>query len=177
LGAFSPDGHWIAFTSKRTADEQRFFSNARPQQPTAEPLTVVINWLAAFQVPDFVDDATRAVRFVRHRAREFGIDGQRLAVAGSSAGGLIALLIAMRAEGGNAASEDAVERVSSRVQVVGCCVSPTDLSNGGGSENIVDVLRQRGAADPSVQFQHVDRKIGARAHARHGSEDRTPDAP
>jgi serine/threonine protein kinase/Tol biopolymer transport system component len=30
-----------------TADGQRFLSNARPQQPTAEPLTVVINWLAA----------------------------------------------------------------------------------------------------------------------------------
>ena len=32
-----------------TADGQRFFSNARPQQPTAEPLTVVINWLAALR--------------------------------------------------------------------------------------------------------------------------------
>ena len=32
-----------------TADGQRFFSNARPQQPTAEQLTVVINWLAALR--------------------------------------------------------------------------------------------------------------------------------
>ena len=32
-----------------TADGQRFLSNARPQQPTAEPLTVVINWLAALR--------------------------------------------------------------------------------------------------------------------------------
>jgi Tol biopolymer transport system component len=30
-----------------TADGQRFFSNARHGQPTAEPLTVVINWLVA----------------------------------------------------------------------------------------------------------------------------------
>jgi hypothetical protein len=112
----------------------------------------------AFQVPDFVDDATRSVRFVRHRASEFGIDGQRLGVAGSSAGGLIALMIAMRGEGGNAASEDAVERMSSRVQAVGCFFPPTDLSNFGGSENIVDVLRQRGAVDPSFQFHDVDQK-------------------
>jgi Tol biopolymer transport system component len=32
-----------------TADGQRFFANARPQQPTAEPLTVIINWLAALR--------------------------------------------------------------------------------------------------------------------------------
>jgi Tol biopolymer transport system component len=32
-----------------TADGQRFFSNARPQRPTTEPLTVVINWLAALR--------------------------------------------------------------------------------------------------------------------------------
>jgi serine/threonine protein kinase/Tol biopolymer transport system component len=32
-----------------TADGQRFFANARRGQPTAEPLTVVINWLAARQ--------------------------------------------------------------------------------------------------------------------------------
>jgi hypothetical protein len=36
-----------ATTYAVTADGQRFLSNARPQQPTAEPLTVVINWLAA----------------------------------------------------------------------------------------------------------------------------------
>jgi hypothetical protein len=32
-----------------TADGQRFFSNARSQRPATEPLTVVINWLAALR--------------------------------------------------------------------------------------------------------------------------------
>ena len=32
-----------------TADGQRFLSNARGQKPTGEPLTVVINWLAALR--------------------------------------------------------------------------------------------------------------------------------
>jgi dipeptidyl aminopeptidase/acylaminoacyl peptidase len=75
---------------------------------------------------------------------------------------LIALMIAMRGEGGNAASEDAVERLSSRVQVVGCFFPPTDLTHFGGSENIVDVLRQRGAVDPSFQFHDIDQGTGAR---------------
>jgi len=117
----------------------------------------------AFQVHDYVEDARRAVRFVRHRAGEFGIDPQRLGISGSSAGGLIALLIGMRGEDGNPASEDAVERASSRVQAVGCFFAPTDLTNFGDSaENIVDLLRQRGAVDSSFQFYAVDQKTGAR---------------
>lgn len=116
-----------------------------------------------FQVQDYVQDVRRAVRFVRHRAAEFGVDAQRLGIAGSSAGGLIALIVAMRGEDGNAASDDAVERVSSRVQAVGCFFAPTDLTNfGDSSQNIVDLLRQRGTADPSFQFYDVDGKSGAR---------------
>jgi acetyl esterase/lipase len=117
----------------------------------------------AFQVQDYVQDARRAVRFVRHRAGEFGIDARRLAISGSSAGGLIALIVAMQGEDGNPASEDAVERVSSRIQAVGCFFPPTDLTNfGENSESIVDLLRRRGAVDASFQFYDVDRKTGAR---------------
>ena len=39
-------GFGLTSTYAVTTDGQRFFSNARPQQTTAEPLTVMINWLA-----------------------------------------------------------------------------------------------------------------------------------
>jgi acetyl esterase/lipase len=39
---------------------------------------------------------------------------------------------------------------------------PTDITNFGGSENIAEVLRQRGAIDPSFLFHDVDQKTGAR---------------
>ena len=49
-----------------------------------------------FNVQDQLSDVRRAVRFIRHRAAEFGIDGQRLGISGSSAGGLLALVVAMQ---------------------------------------------------------------------------------
>jgi acetyl esterase/lipase len=158
---------WVVSSSGKSSREQTlqpsFERRISPLLTHGYTIFAVIHGSSpAFQVPDFVDDATRSVRFIRHRASQFGIDGERLGVAGSSAGGLIALMIAMRGEDGNPASEDAVERVSSRVQAVGCFFPPTDLINFGGSENIVDVLRQRGAVDPSFQFFDVDRETGAR---------------
>jgi dipeptidyl aminopeptidase/acylaminoacyl peptidase len=116
-----------------------------------------------FSVQDHLQDATRAVRFVRHRAGEFGIDANRVGISGSSAGGLIALLIAMRPDEGNPAAEDVVQRVSTRVQAAGCFFPPTDLTRfGDGADNILDLMRQRGAVDPSFQFYDVDQKTGAR---------------
>src|SRR5262245_61821251 len=50
-----------------------------------------------FNVQDMVSDLRRAVRFVRHRAADFGIDGERLGIGGSSSGGLLALVVAMHA--------------------------------------------------------------------------------
>ena len=116
-----------------------------------------------FQVPDYVQDVTRSVRFVRHHASEFGIDGQRLGISGSSSGGSIALIVGMHGDAGNAVAEDAVERVSSRVQAVGSFFAPTDFTNiGDNAESIFDLLRQRGVVDPSFQFHNVDPQTGAR---------------
>jgi acetyl esterase/lipase len=117
----------------------------------------------AFQVPDYVNDVRRAVRFIRSRAGAFGIDAQRLGIAGSSSGGLIALMVAMRGEEGNPASDDPIERVSSRVQAAGCFFPPTDLMNyGDTSVNLFDLMQQRGAVDPAFQFHEFDQKSGAR---------------
>ena len=117
-----------------------------------------------FHVPDYIDDARRAVRFVRHQAAKFGVDGRRLGIAGSSSGGLIALTVAMSAQDGNAAATDPVDRESSRVQAAGIFFPPTDLLNAGEtSQNIVDLMQQQaGKVDPAFQFQDADRKTGAR---------------
>lgn len=117
-----------------------------------------------FQVQDFVQDVRRAVRFVRHSAAARDVDRQRLGIAGSSSGGLIALLVAMDGKDGESASVDDVERESGRVQAVGCFFPPTDLMNfGEASQNVVDLMRQQsGTVDPSFRFYDIDAKTGAR---------------
>ena len=59
-------------------------------------------------------DATRAMRLVRHRAREWGVDPSRIGFMGFSAGGEVAALMETRFDAGNDSSSDPIERVSSR---------------------------------------------------------------
>jgi acetyl esterase/lipase len=160
---------WVVSSNGRSSREQTlqasFERRILPLLKHGYTVFAVIHGSSpAFQLQDYVHDVGRAVRFVRHRATGFSINAERLAIGGSSAGGLIALIIAMRGEDGNSAADDPVERVSSRVQAVGCFFPPTDLTNfGEASENIVDYLRQRsGMVDPSFQFYQVDARTGAR---------------
>lgn len=59
-------------------------------------------------------DAARAMRVVRHRAQEWGVDPKRIGVMGFSAGGEVAALMETRFDKGNDSSTDPIERVSSR---------------------------------------------------------------
>ncbi|HEU5079126.1 MAG TPA: alpha/beta hydrolase [Opitutaceae bacterium] len=59
-------------------------------------------------------DATRAMRLIRSRAKEWGVDPSRLGVMGFSAGGELAALTASRWTLGDAKASDAIERESSR---------------------------------------------------------------
>ncbi len=160
---------WVVSSSGKSSREQTpqpsFERRILPLLQHGYTVFAVIHGSSpAFQVQDYVQDARRAVRFVRHRATELCIDAQRLGIGGSSAGGLVALMIAMSNQDGDGASDDGVERVSSRVQAVGCFFSPTDLMDfGETSENILDFLGRRyGVVDPSFQFYDVDQKSGAR---------------
>jgi len=63
---------------------------------------------------DALADSARAVRTVRSRAAEWGVDPARIGFMGFSAGGELAALIETRFDAGNAAAGDPVERASSR---------------------------------------------------------------
>lgn len=84
-----------------------------------------------FTVPEIVADVKRAVRFIRHHARDYAIDPERIGVTGASAGGHLALMLGTAGTPGDPEALDPVERESSRVRAVACFFPPTDLLNYG----------------------------------------------
>lgn len=90
-------------------------------------------------VMEIIADMHRAVRFVRHHAREYGVDPRRLGVSGGSSGGHLSLMLATRGGPGPRETPDEVDRESSSVQAVAVFFPVTDLLNQGAStENLHD---------------------------------------
>ena len=84
-------------------------------------------------IMDIVEDMHRAVRFVRHHAKEYGIDPQRIGVTGGSAGGHLSLMLAVRGGPGRPEATDPVDRERSAVQAAAIFYPVTDLLNLGKS--------------------------------------------
>jgi acetyl esterase/lipase len=84
-----------------------------------------------FTIPECVADMNRAVRFIRHNAKEHGIDPERVGITGGSAGGHLSLMIGLAGDKGNESARDPVDKASSRVQAVACFFPPTDFLNYG----------------------------------------------
>lgn len=93
--------------------------------------TVVHGSQPKFTIPECVADMNRALRFIRSRAKEYGIDPERIGITGGSAGGHLSLMIGAAGTTGDPKAKDPVDRVSSRVQAVGCYYPPTDFLNYG----------------------------------------------
>jgi acetyl esterase/lipase len=64
--------------------------------------------------PAMMEDAQRALRYVRSHAREFGIAPDRIGIWGFSAGGHLASTAATHFDAGNPSATDAIEGASSR---------------------------------------------------------------
>ena len=62
-------------------------------------------------------DATRAMRMVRARAKEWDLDPNRIGIWGFSAGGHLASTIATHFDGGDPNAADPIERASSRPDI------------------------------------------------------------
>jgi acetyl esterase/lipase len=69
---------------------------------------------AGYRHPVMLQDAARAVRLVRARAAEWGIDAKRVGIIGSSAGGHLASTLLTHFDAGRPDSTDPIERQSSR---------------------------------------------------------------
>ncbi len=81
---------------------------------------ISINYRLSQQAPypAQLDDVTRAIQFVRHKAASWHIDADRMAVMGESAGAHLALWIGLHDDRRNLDSDGPVERRSTRVSAI-----------------------------------------------------------
>jgi acetyl esterase/lipase len=96
-----------------------------------------------YHVPDAVSDVRRAVRFVRHNAKQWGVDSNRLGVHGGSAGGHLSLVLGLASDTGDPSAEEPFMRESNRVASVVAYFPPVDLRT---------MARGAGPATPGQRF-------------------------
>jgi len=82
----------------------------------------------AFRYPAAVEDVQRAVRFVRHNARQFGVDPARIGAIGGSSGAHLLGLCAMLGAPGMADDSDPVNRERATLQTVVLRAGKFDMS-------------------------------------------------
>lgn len=131
---------------------QNFLVMGKPYLDQEYTLIIVRHGSAPrFQVPDAVADVQRAVRFVHWKAKDYGIDPDRLGVIGGSAGGHLTLMLAMTGDAGDAQAKDEVLRHSSRIAAGVALYPPTDLR--GWTTNPPEAIRSRPNLKPPLSFE------------------------
>src|SRR5271154_3257073 len=93
-----------------------------------------------YRHPIMLEDAARAVRWVRAHADDYKIDPHRIGIMGSSAGGHLASTLLTHFDAGDANSADAVERQSSRPDLGILCyavISLGEFAHQGSKENLL----------------------------------------
>ena len=84
------------------------------------------NCLEGYPAPAFLEDVKCAIRFLRKNAAQFAIDGERVAIWGTSSGGNSALLVGLT-EDEDEYKTDEWHEFSDAVKLVVACFAPTDL--------------------------------------------------
>ncbi len=115
-----------------------------------------------YALPDQVKDIKRAVRFIRHNAKTYGIDPLHIGITGTSSGGNLSLLVSTADDVRDTLERDPVDRLSSRVQAAVIYFPPTDFLNWGETggafyknEKLITLAKVGGAFD----FREYDEKL------------------
>lgn len=103
-----------------------------------------------YAIPDATADVRRSVRFIRLKAKEFGVDPERLGVFGGSAGGHLSLLLGTTGDDGNPKSKDKVLNESSRVAAVVALYPPTDIRDW--VNNPPEEIKKHASLKPPLTF-------------------------
>ncbi len=84
-----------------------------------------------FIIPEITQDIHRAIRFIRHNAKQWNINPDKLGISGGSAGGHLSLTMGVHGTAGDPAAKDPIDRQSSTIQAIACLYPPTDFLNYG----------------------------------------------
>jgi acetyl esterase/lipase len=103
-----------------------------------------------YTVPEAIEDVRRSVRVIRGKAKDFGIDPERLGVLGGSAGGHLSLMLATTGDDGDPKAKDEVLKNSSRVAAVVALYPPTDLR--GWTTDPPEIIKKAAALKPPLSF-------------------------
>jgi alpha-L-fucosidase 2 len=94
-----------------------------------------------YPYPYMVHDVERAVRYLRHNAKRWDADPNRIALVGGSAGGYLSNMAGLLNSPGDAKAADPVDRESARVQAVVSLFAPSDLTALGMNDSIHALVR------------------------------------
>ena len=106
--------------------------------------------------PAQVHDCLRAIQFVRANAAKWNIDPNKIGVTGGSAGGHLTAYVSLHDDVADKSSEDAVVRLSSRVQCGVSFAGPTDWSLLKKIDHKHPAYRQLIGHEPGTAFEKLD---------------------
>lgn len=125
-----PGSGWHApfgYSATPLKQSKEFVSHTQKLVDTGYTIFVITHRAApVYRYPDAVEDAQRAVRFVRHNASRWGIRADRIGALGGSSGGHLVSMIGTLDGKGSPDDPDAAQRESSKVQCVVALYPVTD---------------------------------------------------
>lgn len=113
--------------------------------------------LTPYHYPIELQDAQRAIRLVRTRASEFGIDPARLGMMGFSAGGHLTATAGTHFDAGNPSAPDPIDRTSSRPDFL--ILAYPVISFQASVLGTSDVLRANGSSGRNLLGDNPDPKL------------------
>lgn len=144
------------FHSRTTYDAPQMKDQPYQTRVFVDPLVAagytvfVINHRATptFRHPAALQDAERAVRFIRHHAARFAISADRIGAVGASSGGYLASMLGVGSGDDDSVGGDEVNRRSARVQAVVAFCALEDLTAGLGAYAMSAVAAYVGSVRP-----------------------------
>ncbi len=122
-----------------------------------------------FRFPAQVEDAQRAVRFVRHNAAVFHVRADRIGAVGGSSGGHLVEMLGVLDGAGMPGDPDPVNRESAKAQCVVARAAPADLAR----MNVAEFMGMKGP-DPKLPNTVEDRVYRRASPLYHVSADSAP---